>query len=113
MRGRVRAQPLLQVSQGARSDKVELKRAEAQAQDMAMSIDEAGQHRSPFTVDHMIEPAEAWVGIGNRLLHPAIVADQKASEMLDLSVRARLDSIDVADERVGPGRGAEERCAER
>ena len=47
------------------------------------------------------------------VFHFAVVADQDAGEALQLAVSLDLDAVDVGDERIGVGRGGEQRCGER
>ena len=97
---RIIAQPLLQLGQRRGADEVEPKRAEAEVHDMAMRVDQPGQHRLPVRVDHRrgLGPRIAGMQHAHDL---AAIVDQHAGEMLHLSVGIDLDAVGMVDQRVG------------
>ena len=108
MRGRIIAQPLLQLGERMRARQVEPQRRESEVDDMPVRVDQPGQQRPPLAVDLMLRPAAAIVvGIDDLQTLPSSPIEQ-AGEMLQLAVGADLDAVDVVDQGVGGGGGSEE-----
>jgi len=104
MRRRVVLQPILQILERARAHQIELKRGETEAEDMAVCVDEAGKESAAAAVDQLVVLLHSRTRGRNHRFDAAVVPDQHAPEMLQFAVGADLDTIDVADERLGQGR---------
>src|SRR6185503_20547050 len=101
MRGRIGAQPLLEVIERTRAGEVELQRRKAEAQHMAMRVDQAGKQRPAPAIDRIGGQLRKWLADGKRADHLPVVTNQKRRKMLQLAVGPDLDAVDVADERIG------------
>ena len=75
MRGRIIAQPLLQLGQRMRARQVEPQRRESEVDDVPVRVDQPGQQRPPFAVDLMFDrPLQIVIGIDD-LQNSAVVAE--------------------------------------
>ncbi len=86
---------------------VEDEGAHAEAHDVAVGVDQAGDQGAAAAVEQVARPLGPPVAALVELPHPAVVADQHGVEAQQPAVLAQGIAVDVLDQHVGEGGGGE------
>ena len=79
---------------------------------MPVRVDQAREDSPALRIDDVCVAELEHLAV-QQMFHPAVITDQDAGEALELAIRIDLDAVEVVDERIGVGRGGEQRCGER
>ena len=112
--GGIGGDPLLRLGERVGVGKVELQRAHAEAHDMAVRVDQAGDQRPAAAVEQETRAVRPRVAALVELPHPAVVADPQSVEAEQVAVLADRVAVDIVDQHVGQsGCGDEHRQKEK
>ena len=84
---------------------IQRQRAKANAHNVGMGVNHAGDDILSLAVEQEIDAAGSFVAAFENQLDPAVVINPQAGEALDFTVRANGHALDMVHQRIGGGRG--------
>jgi hypothetical protein len=106
--GGILADPAERLLEAVGVGEVELEGVEAEAHDMAMGVDQAGNQRPAAAVEQILGPFRPAIATVEQLLHPPVVADHDAGEADQAAIGSDRVAVDIVDQRIGKRRGGRE-----
>ena len=101
------------LGQRAGVGQVQRQRAKAQAHDVAVAVDHAGDQELSLAVQLVGRAFRALVAAVEHLLDPAIVGQDQAGKAINPALRIDGHPVDIVDQRIGQGRGGKRQRAGR